>query len=245
MAQRALRFGIQDGAGHRAATWKLWTEATDGKSDVYLACRSLGGVLKASLHESGKWHSAYSQRTFEENVKGAIPKFTDRFMEKWPRPSEVAPGITLAFRIVTPWSAVTNAIEASNVKGVIWLPNAPEPKATEIDIFLVKPTMPVSGWPGKRSIGTSLIGAIPLESGETVWAVYWTVAMPDLTPATKGTGRFYKGKSKKDLEGKGLRALVFGTEPDGSRVMYDCAVQCRMANNSQQPDRNPLRGPGG
>jgi hypothetical protein len=78
-----------------------------------------------------------------------------------------------------------------------------------------------------------------------VWAVYWTVAMPDLTPATKGTGRFYKGKSKKDLEGKELRALVFGTEPDGSRVMYDCAVQGRMANNSQQPDWDPLRGPGG
>lgn len=245
MAQRALRFGIQDGTGHRAATWKLWTEAADGKSDVYLACRSLGGVLKASLHESGNWHIAYSQRAFEENVKGTIPKFTDRFMEKWPRPSEIAPGITLAFRIVTPWSAVTNAIEGSNVKGVIWLPNAPEPQATEIDIFLVKPTTPVTGWPGKRSMGTSLIGSIPLESGETVWAVYWVVVMPDLTTAAKGTGRFYKGKSKKDLEGKGLRALVFGTEPDGSRVMYDCAVQGRLANNSLQSDRDPLRGPGG
>lgn len=243
MAQRALRFGIQDGAGHRAATWKLWTEAADGKSDVYLACRSLGGVLKASLHESGNWHIAYSQRTFEENVKDAISKFTDRFIEKWPRPSEIAPGVTLAFRIVTPWSAVTNEIEASNVKGVIWLPNAPESKATEIDIFLVKPTTPVSGWPGKRSVGTSLIGSIPLESGETVWAVYWTVAMPDLTSATKGTGRFYKGKNRKDLEGKGLRALVFGTEPDGSRVMYDCAVQSRRANNSHQPDRGPLAVP--
>jgi len=116
---------------------------------------------------------------------------------------------------------VTNAIKGSNVKGVIWLPNAPEPKATEIDIFLVKPTTPVSEWPGKRSMGTSLIGSIPLESGETVWAVYWVMALPELTTATKGTGWFYKGKSEKDLEGEGLRALVFGTEPDGSRTMYD------------------------
>lgn len=234
MAQRSLRFGIHDGAGRRAATWKLWTETADGKYDVYLACRSLGGSLKASLHQSGNWHIAYSQRTFEEKVQGTIPKSTDRFVEKWPRPTEIAPGITLAFRIITPWSAVTNAIEGSNVAGVIWLPNAPEPKATEIDVFLVKPTTPVSGWPGKRSVGTSLIGSIPLESGETVWAVYWVVAIPDLSKASKGIGRFYKGASEKDLEGEGLRALVFGTEPDGSRVIYDCAVEGRTANKQMQ-----------
>jgi hypothetical protein len=200
MTQRALRFGIHDGAGRRAATWKLWTEVGGGKSEVYLSCRSLGGTLKASLHESGKWHIAYSQRAFEDYVKGAIPKFRDRYIEKWPRPSELAPGITLAFRIVTPWSAVTKPIEGSNVKGVTWLPNAPEQKATEIDILLTKPTTPVTGWPGKRSMGTSLIGSIPLENGETVWAVHWVVNMPDFTSLGKGTGRFYKGRSEKDLK---------------------------------------------
>jgi len=149
MAQKALRFGIHDGAGRRAATWKLWTEAAGGKSDVYLTSRSLGGTLKASLHESGEWHIAYSQRAFEEKVKGAISKFKERFIEKWPRPPEFAPGITMAFRIVTPWSAITNAIEGSKVKGVIWLPNAPESKATEIDIFITKATTAGAGWPGK------------------------------------------------------------------------------------------------
>lgn len=54
--------------------------------------------------------------------------------------------------------------------------------------------------------------------------------MPDLGKASKGIGRFYKGASEKDLEGEGLRALVFGTEPDGSRVMYDCAVEGRTAS---------------
>ncbi|MGA2240318.1 MAG: hypothetical protein ABSH06_27130 [Thermodesulfobacteriota bacterium] len=225
MTQRALRFGIHDSAGRRAATWKLWTESAGRKSEVYLSCRSLGGALKASLHESGKWHIAYSQRAFEKDVKGAISKFRDRYIEKWPRPSELAPGITLAFRIVTPWSAVTNLTEGSSIKGVIWLPNAPEQKATEIDILLTKPTTPVTGWPGKRSMGTSLIGSIPLENGETVWAVHWVVNMPDFTSLGKGTGRFYKGRSEKDLKSEGLRVLVFGTEPDGSRVMYDCAVQ--------------------
>jgi hypothetical protein len=74
-------------------------------------------------------------------------------------------------------------------------------------------------------MGTSLIGSIPLENGEIVWAVHWVVNMPDFTSLGKGTGRFYKGHSEKDLKSEGLRVLVFGTEPDGSRVMYDCAVQ--------------------
>ena len=225
MGQRVLRFGIHDGAGRRAATWKLWTETGVGRSEVYLACRSLGGTLKTSLHESGKWHIAYSQRVFDEHVKGAIPKFGDRYIEKWPRPSDIAPGITLAFRIVTPWSAVSTPIKKDKLKGVTWLPNAPEPKATEIDILITKPTTQATGWPGRQSMGTSFIGSFPLENGETVWAVYFIVDMPDFSSLGRGTGKFFKGKDEKNLKEEGLRLLLFGTQPDGSRVMYDCAVQ--------------------
>lgn len=82
MGKQPLRFGIHDGAGHRAATWKLWTGKSANRSDVYLAFRELNDALKVSLHESGQWHIAYSQRTFEEDVKGAIPKFKDRYVEK-------------------------------------------------------------------------------------------------------------------------------------------------------------------
>jgi hypothetical protein len=78
MGEQALRFGIHDGAGHRASTWKLWTKTGTGKSEIYIACRELRGTLKASLHESRQWHIAFSQTTFEEHVKGAIPKFEDR-----------------------------------------------------------------------------------------------------------------------------------------------------------------------
>lgn len=78
MADRALRFGVSNGIDRRAATWKLWTEPKDGKFDVYLACRALGGSLKTSMHQSGQWHVAYSKETFETKVKGAIAQ-----QEKW------------------------------------------------------------------------------------------------------------------------------------------------------------------
>ena len=230
MPQRSLRFGIRDGSGNCASTWKLWTETAGSNSELYLANRALGGTLKVSLHQSGNWHIAYSQRTFEGQVRGVIPKFKDRFIKKWLRPQEIAPGVTLAFRIVTPYSAVTASRAQGNYSKVKWIDNAPAPKATEIDILITRPATKVSGWPAKRSMGTSLIGSFQLENGETVWAVHWAIDMPDLTKAGKGVVRFYKGKSKKNLESEGLRVLVFGTETDGSGVIYDCAMQSKAAN---------------
>lgn len=166
---------------------------------------------------------AYSPMAFEEFVQGAIPTQQDRFLERWPRPKPIAPGVILAFRIVTPYSAVTSPISEAE-RSMTWIPNCPSPRANEIDIMILSPPTPVTGWPGKNKMGTKPIGSYRLTNGESVWAVYWVVDMPDLSSATKGIGRFYKGRGEEDLESDGLRALVFGKEPDGSRVIYDCAV---------------------
>lgn len=215
--------------GQRAATWKLWTETAGGKSDVYLACRELGGLLKTSLHESGKWHIAFEATAFEERVKGAIPSINDRFLDKWPRPVEYAPGVTLAFRIVTPWSAVSTDIEPSRTKKqVIWLSNAPEPKATRIEIFVTKPSTHTTGWPGKQGMGTSLIGSIPLQNGETIWAVYRVTDMPKIQlPGGTGAVNFFRGCSERDLRkpGSNLKTIIRCDEANGTPAMYDCRVQ--------------------
>ena len=71
MPEQVIRFGISDGGGHRAATWKLLTPS--GQSEVYLVCRELGGTLKVSLHKSGRWHVAYTETAFKDYVQGAIP----------------------------------------------------------------------------------------------------------------------------------------------------------------------------
>lgn len=225
MAKKSLRFGIQNGEGKRAATWKLWTETSGDNSEVYLTCRALGGVLKSSLHQSGNWHTAYSPIAFEKLLKGQVTDTQNRFIEQWPKPIDIATGITLAFRIVTPWSAVTNSIEFGNHSKVKWLECAPEGKAIEIDILYSKPTTTVTNWPGKNSMGTHLIGSIPLNNGETVWAVYWIVNLPNFDTWPKTINMNYFNEcSKEDLKEDGLRMLLFGSEPDGSRVIYDFAV---------------------
>jgi hypothetical protein len=68
MAKRqvAVRFGVIDEGGRRAASWKCWAERGRGKNDIYLTSRTLGGVVKASLHESGNWQVDCDERKFAE-----------------------------------------------------------------------------------------------------------------------------------------------------------------------------------
>ena len=217
MAKREFRFGIRNNAGLRAATWKIWAETSIDRSEVYLANRALGGTLKASLHDSGNWHFAYSPDAYGKLLEGVPGALKDRFIEKWPRPQDIAPGFTVAFRIVTPWSAATSPIDNSRTKSLIWIPNAPEQKATEISIIFTKGTMtPVSGWPGKQTMGTSLVGSFLLENHTTVWAVYCRIDMPIFEHLSgKYPFKYFKGRSRNDLQGNGLRMMMFGDKPDG------------------------------
>lgn len=68
--------------------------------------------------------------------------------------------------------AVASEIKDSDARKVTWVPNAPEGKATEISILITTAATTVSGWPGKGSMGTGLVGSVTLANGDTVWAVH-------------------------------------------------------------------------
>jgi len=224
MPQISIRFGVRNNELLHSATWKLWTEDSGGNSEIYLACRALGGELKASMHQSGNWHIAFNKNTYEEKVQGVVPRLDSRFTDQWPRPTEFADGITLAFRIVTPHSAVSSNTEIRNDNKIIWVSAPPDGKALEIDICITKPNLTVSNWPGKNSMQTELIGSFVLNNGETVWAISRLIDCPDFSQLGPGGGYLFRGKSKKDLEDvENIRALVFGDMSDGSRVIYDTA----------------------
>jgi len=174
------------------------------------------------MHQSGNWHIAFSQKTYEEKVEGAVPSLGSRFADRWPRPTEIADGVTLAFRIVTPASAVSSNSELKNPNKIVWASAPPDDKALKIYICITTPDARISDWPGKDSMGTGLIGSIGLNNGDTVWAVSQVVDCPDFSKLPSGTGYLFKGRTKNDLKkGENLRALLFGDNPDGSRVIYD------------------------
>lgn len=176
---------------------------------------------QTSLHESGNWHIAYFKEFFEERVGGARTD-TGRFIEQWNRPSPIAPGVTLAHRIVTPASSCTT--KGNMPSSVHVVPPPAEGHAIEFDIFLINGTTALTGWPGQNKHGTRQIGSYSLPNGASVCVVWWEIKMP-LLPPLRGTPRFYNGKDASDLEVGDLRALAFGAEPDGSKVIYDCVVK--------------------
>jgi len=71
---------------------------------------------------------------------------------------------------------------------------------------------------------TEFVGTFNLDGGERVWLVSRPTKMPPLK-AHVSRSRFFHGKTQDDVRGPRLRAIVFGTEPDGSRVVYDCPVE--------------------
>ena len=220
MGEMAIRFGVSDGT-KRAATWKCWTYIGTGKHDVYLACRAIGGRLKASLHQSGRWHIALDKEFFEKEQTAFDDRSQSRFLDKW-NPAEIAPGFILAFRIITPHSAVSCEIMPED-KDIHWIPVSSQESATEINIILTSPSTPVSGWPGMNSMGTELVAAFDLENNSRLWVVYRAIECPDFG-LHQGKPIFFGGKTGADLTGKDLRILLFSHEPDGSRTIIDSRI---------------------
>jgi len=216
-----LRFGIRNGA-LRAATWNI--SSPDSTSDIYISCRELKGFIKVSLHETGSWHLGYSDKAFDKYFKSDESSEKDKYIEIWPRPNVIAEGMTLAFRIVTPYSATSTPVE-DTLKDIIWIPNCAIGYATEIDIFITRLRDDPQNWPGKNRMATKLVGSYNLQSNETVSVVYWQIPIPHLSPIANKPFNFLKGASERDLKNRNLRAIVFADEKDGSRTIFDCAIE--------------------
>lgn len=221
-SQRELRFGVRAISGRRAATWHVSTPG-DGRSDVYVACRELGGALKTSLHESGLWHTSFPKHVYDSGFANDAARPPKRFVDTWARPPDIAPGVTLACRIVVPSFALTAEADPSESDKIIWVAPAQAEHATTFLVIITSHAGSVDTWPGKRSMNSQLIGSFPIDSGETVWVVSVTEPFPTPEPRS-GTISFFAGRGMRDLRSKNLRAVVFGSGPDGSCTMYDvCA----------------------
>jgi hypothetical protein len=218
----SVRFGVGDGATRRATTWKCWAIVGAGKNDIYLANRHLAGALKASLHESGKWHIAFER---DYLAKHAAPgDWPTRVVETWDKPSDIAPGFTLAYRIITPSASVNVAPSDDERRNIIWVPPPPPDKAVEIDVALTAAHVQMSKWPGHSSMNTALVGRFTLDNGDTVWVISQVVNMPNVT-VNVNRGRYFSGRTDTDIAGPDMRAILFGgVQPDGSRVMYDVVI---------------------
>ena len=129
MALRSKRFGVHNHDGARSSEWVvMWKTNT---SDVYLATRTLGGSMKASLHESGRCHVRAPDPRKWRGV-GEPP----RFLDVWN--IDVSANYQLPFAVVIPEQELRHGEWAQHRdKGTIWIEASPG-RGVEIALFLVR-----------------------------------------------------------------------------------------------------------
>ena len=66
---RAIRWAVGSIDGSRGATWRLWG---DKKGDVYVAARSITGLVKASFHRDRKCHLGFTCGYYIASLSRAI-----------------------------------------------------------------------------------------------------------------------------------------------------------------------------
>jgi hypothetical protein len=89
----------------------------------------------------------------------------------WPKPALLAPGLTRALEILTPPAAI-DASDPSRPRGVEWVTALPD-RWLSFDLFIEEPSVSLASWPGKTSMGSSLVGRLSLSDGTRACVVAW------------------------------------------------------------------------
>lgn len=221
MPQLQIRFGVADTDGRRSATWVCTTRTGQGKTDVYLACRNLGGAAKLSLHQSGEWRFAFAKEQFEALFdEETIPP--SRLIASWFKPPETLKGITRACTIFVPAAAVWT--ESAKEDDVIWLPAPTQGLTKEITLLMIEPGAILPAWL-TENVEVQTVGVLTLDNGGFAWLVHRDVSAPPPTMPTQVVPKFFRGKSESDLKTGQLRGLIVGDASDGSIALYDAAVR--------------------
>lgn len=117
MPKQKVRFAVGGPSEPRSAVWSLlWRE-----HDAYVTAVEAGGVAKVSLHLAiGEFSWGYTRDFFEAN-RSSLPPTKNRDFERWKRPADFAPGLTLPLRIYVANEALREDPELPTSKAIRWV----------------------------------------------------------------------------------------------------------------------------
>ena len=139
--------------------------------DVHVANRHVAWALKVSLHKSGVWRHAFTEK-YAADADSFVKAGADRLLTKWGRPEEMTPGLTKAFTIIVPASEVTVPVgEDDRDQQIAWWPPGAHGTATHFTVLFAASDPEQPGWVGQDTMGTDLVLRAELPRGETLWVV--------------------------------------------------------------------------
>ena len=224
----ALRVAVGGPTSRRSSVWRIWTHnglsERAANSNVYVAVRSLAGVFKVSLHESGSWQCGFI------SDKAAHPwGRQNRHWEIWQRPSEFHPGLTMAIQILIPETELRaysdSETQMANIK---WLAQPKLGDCTELSILFQRGRPAGGTWPGKDSMATEALMRVRLLNRETLWVLNRTMNSPNgIEEDKQRIGQLTSNPPPDridDLAKPSARIVLFGSIEDGTRRLVEVAA---------------------
>ena len=153
----------------------------------------------------------------------AAPEGRDpRLAVEWNRPRPAPGRAARPLAIIVPWHEVLDRDGDENDE-VMWTVPPPERTCVHFDVVYIPANMPVTGHPGARSMGTSLVGEVVLANGERVFV---TAIVREMNADLRANVDRLRRVRILDTEGNQIRRigmLGFGTEAnpdadDGTEV---------------------------
>jgi hypothetical protein len=204
--------------GRRSGVWRIW--ANRGKSDVYVAARSIAGIQKFSLHESGDWrHQWVTPQKAEEFTADR-----NRVIDRWPRPPEGPGGWTKAMSIWVPKQDVQEIEEDDQTsEGVAWTPEPSDGFAAGIHVVVAKTDLGFV-----RVSGARPLGGFPLAGGDVALVL---IGMAEVDAQQRQRLEEFRARAlamvppERLASAKAPRVSLFGFDEHGNRIVWDLAAK--------------------
>jgi hypothetical protein len=126
-----LRFAVGSVDGPRSSTWRVWSARNT--TDVYLAPRSIAGVQKISLHETGSWSHSFVS---DEKAAPFVAPGSPRHVEIWQRQAEFSAGWSRGYVVMVPWTELRLWPEREQGE-IVFAPSPGHGYWTHIEIIFV------------------------------------------------------------------------------------------------------------
>ena len=163
-----IRIGVGSEASAFSSIWKFWVQG----DDAYITARTLGRVLKYSLHKSGLWRYAFHSAV-------DLQEGEDRKRYGW-SPREILPGTRVGPVVIVPSTNVPGPLMEPCPSNVTWLREAPPDRKLLIATYIVrnprkflvpKAEMRIEAVLPLRSLGALVVASGPIEFGAEERAV--------------------------------------------------------------------------
>jgi hypothetical protein len=197
-----IRWAVGSKVSRRSSTWRLWGHK---KGDAYLAMRSMGGLLKVSIHRDRRCNVGFTS----EFAKQAQEQFGTRVRHwhRWKLPD--APMVR-AFQVVIPDSELAE-FDEEDTEPMAWIPAPGAGQAAVFTLFVAEPPNEFR-WNSPEESG-QLIGTMICPTRFT-WLVHHNQSLDNATLEMIENGRRraeeHAGAKLKNAPPDGLRMVLWG-----------------------------------